>query len=173
MALQFTVNLTRDLGLSHDPIEDVEGAIVVASFCKIHMKYVPSLEDVAIFCIIHWYTCLLLKMGEAAARKWLLLAQNICFQQWVLSFNKFIFIQEFLPSKKIFVHPRSFDGKFSNQHLGPPPTSKEERVGKVWLATNTSLLPATIIQVVNTRIVWKSSGTSLIPKLFRRAVKKF
>ena len=95
-------------------------------------------------------------MGEAAARKWVLLAQNICFQQWVLSFNKFIFIQEFLPSKKIFVHPRSFDGKFSNQHLGPPPTSKEERVGKVWLATNTSLLPATIIQVVNMWIVWKS-----------------
>ena len=60
------------------------------------------------------------------------------------------------PFKKSSCTLALFYGKFSNQHLGPPPTSKEERAGKVWLATNTSLLPATIIQVVNTGTVWKS-----------------
>ena len=62
------VSLTRDLWLSHGPIENV-----VASFCIIHMKYVPSFEDQGrhqCCCqFLHnsraWITWLLLKMGKA------------------------------------------------------------------------------------------------------------
>ena len=112
---------------------------VVASFCIIHMKYVPSVED-----------------GRGSGKKVATPRTEHLFPT-VSSLIQEIHIYSRVSSfKNFFLHSRFFDGKFRNQHLGPPPTSKEERARKVWLATNTSLLPATIIQVVNTRIVWKS-----------------
>ena len=114
-------------------LEEGRGANVVAKFCIIHMKYVPSVED-----------------GRGSGKKVATPRTEHLFPT-VSSLIQEIHIYSRVSSfKNFFLHPRFFDGKFSNQHLGPPPTSKEERARKVWLATNTSLLPATIIQVVKT-----------------------
>ena len=130
-------------------LEDGGGANVVASFCIMHVKDVPSLEDVAIFCIIRMKYVPSVEDGRGSGKKVATPRTEHLFptvSSLLQTIHRYSRVSSF---EKFFVHPRFFDGIFSNQHLGPPPTSKEERAGKVWLATNTSLLPATIIQVVN------------------------
>ena len=114
------------------------------------MKYMPSLEDVAIFCIIRMKYVPSVEDGRGSGKKVATPRTEHLFPTVSSLLQQIHIYSRVSPFKKIFVHPRFFDGIFSNQHLGPPPTSKEERAGKVWLATNTSLLPATIIQVGNT-----------------------